>query len=438
MERIDKWPPIKHEDPDSLQEFYIYLMECDNYLDNANVYNQLQNPKELSNVTAKLPFKLRERWRRRAHDILQTHRNVKFNDLVSFISTEVSVMKQPVFVTIAGLSKPTQAKRSKILLTQTIPEKDIPTHSCSFRKAPNHHISKCRKLQAKSANEKSNFVKTAMVCFGCLNYGHTSRTCKHKLTCHICNFKHPSILHDPARSRKPELTTLKPTDDETGLNGATVCSTRTHALNLSSKVLPPVLACKFKLGGFKEKVINVALDSCSLDCWINLALLSSSGIKCTPRNITMTTMEGNNRSALVNVMHNVKLASINNDNSVIVPTVYYKTNSEWPFNRYDVPSNANIPDTLKHVPFNFVDSSIDMLIGSNVPELFKQYEFVQSADSGTFASLHLFEWALNGPVEVKNNITSLLCLKTNIHDAAQLNHKIETLFSQDFLRILAR
>lgn len=40
-----------------------------------------------------------------------------------------------------------------------------------------------------------NLAKSKRVCFDCLGIGHISRDCKKRITCRVCGFKHPSILH---------------------------------------------------------------------------------------------------------------------------------------------------------------------------------------------------------------------------------------------------
>lgn len=42
---------------------------------------------------------------------------------------------------------------------------------------------------------KIDFLGKAGLCFGCLIRGHLSKDCKKRMTCSMCSFKHPSMLH---------------------------------------------------------------------------------------------------------------------------------------------------------------------------------------------------------------------------------------------------
>ena len=101
IEKLDNWPVIKNEDAEALQELSIYLLDCYHYLENMSLCNQLQSPKEIMNVVRKLPYRFRERWRRRTHAVLSKDENVCFKHLVDFVQQEVSVLKQPLFGSIS-------------------------------------------------------------------------------------------------------------------------------------------------------------------------------------------------------------------------------------------------------------------------------------------------------------------------------------------------
>ena len=63
-----------------------FLRSCCNVMEKLQYMRELDIPSTMRAVMSKLPFKLRERWRTVAHDILEAseHRAV-FKDLVAFI-----------------------------------------------------------------------------------------------------------------------------------------------------------------------------------------------------------------------------------------------------------------------------------------------------------------------------------------------------------------
>lgn len=50
-------------------------------------------------------------------------------------------------------------------------------------------------LKAQPHDIKVKLLKENGICFGCLTKGHMSKTCKRRMTCQLCQGKHPSILH---------------------------------------------------------------------------------------------------------------------------------------------------------------------------------------------------------------------------------------------------
>jgi hypothetical protein len=52
------------------------------------------------NIVMKLPYRLRERWRRIMYKITKADNPVKFEDLVNYVKDEVFTLKQPLFSSI--------------------------------------------------------------------------------------------------------------------------------------------------------------------------------------------------------------------------------------------------------------------------------------------------------------------------------------------------
>ena len=50
-------------------------------------------------------------------------------------------------------------------------------------------------FQNKQNDEKVDLLKSKGVCFGCLQYGHISKSCQKRLSCKVSEQKHPTVLH---------------------------------------------------------------------------------------------------------------------------------------------------------------------------------------------------------------------------------------------------
>lgn len=66
IEKALSWSPIKPEDSKALEAFALYLRGCHNAIAEIAYLEELDLSSNLQSLVAKLPFKLRERWRTEA------------------------------------------------------------------------------------------------------------------------------------------------------------------------------------------------------------------------------------------------------------------------------------------------------------------------------------------------------------------------------------
>ena len=219
MERILNWTPVKGEDVKALQSFSLFLRGCSNLTEQMTQMKELDLPFNMRSIIMKLPYKLRERWRNVAYDLLEKNgRRALFVDLVTFIEKQVKIASDPLFGNIQD-SPPTKSKSSKTShfiqrkkessfatnvttikegdMAQCIGNKIKPSSipSCLFCLQTNHLLDNCSKFRMKLHRDKINFIKEKGICFGCLKVGHMSKDCRSHLECNVCNQKHPRILH---------------------------------------------------------------------------------------------------------------------------------------------------------------------------------------------------------------------------------------------------
>ena len=101
------WPPIKAEDCTALNKSAIFLTRCKNALAGSQYASKFDQPGNIQKLIFKLPFNMRERWRRSADDIMERQfRPVEFNDLVAFMDREARIATNPVFGNISGNTQP--------------------------------------------------------------------------------------------------------------------------------------------------------------------------------------------------------------------------------------------------------------------------------------------------------------------------------------------
>ena len=63
--------------------------------------------------------------------------------------------------------------------------------------------------------ERIDFIRKKELCFGCLRVGHVSKRCLTRKKCDICQFIHPTLLHDPTKSGSMKSAQHKPLQIQT-------------------------------------------------------------------------------------------------------------------------------------------------------------------------------------------------------------------------------
>ncbi|KAI2645329.1 tRNA-2-methylthio-N(6)-dimethylallyladenosine synthase [Labeo rohita] len=113
MDKINNWLSIKPEDVNALQSFALFLRGCSNIVHHIKYMKELDMPANLRTILMKLPYKLREKWRNVACDILeQTGSRAVFVDFVNFIEKQVKIVSDPLFGNINDVPPASHTKQS--------------------------------------------------------------------------------------------------------------------------------------------------------------------------------------------------------------------------------------------------------------------------------------------------------------------------------------
>ncbi len=176
----------------------------------------------------KLPYKLREKWRASACEILEriNHR-AQFIDIVTFVEHQAKIVSDPIFGDIQNSQLATVSKNANGTRSQSKPrfkgdsfattvatiETLAPEESRKSNQVQRQGVSSTKNTSVcvlfsksptramftirgrKKHRDKINFLKEKGICFACLCIGHRSKDCDKHLTYKVCSQKHPSILH---------------------------------------------------------------------------------------------------------------------------------------------------------------------------------------------------------------------------------------------------
>ena len=431
LEKALTWNVIRAEDGKALHAYGIFLRECYNVMQDIQFLMELETPSNMRAIVAKLPFKLRDKWRSTACALLERKKEkAKFNDLVEFVENQANIALDPIFGDLqdpagsrpkaTGTQRPPKSQlRGSSFATSIIPaapatdntqpkpkstgqagkQENVPSvfqQPCIFCNGE-HTMLLCKKFQIKHNKEKVEFLKRRGICFGCLEKGHMSKSCEKRMTCRTCQQKHPSILHIDRKK-------FNPTNDAEGeptVNAAVNVSLDTSRLTGAGGGRDSMLAIvpvQVKMSKGNRTVNTYAfLDPGSSATFCTEALMDKLNAKGNKTDILLTTL-GQKRPIQSYKIAGMEVAGLEENAFLGLPDVY--THRNIPVTHKNIPSQEDIQKWphLNSVHVKRIDAEIDLLIGVNAPKALEPWEIVNSVGNGPYAVKTMFGWVVNGPL----------------------------------------
>lgn len=194
MGKALNWSSIKAEDGKALHSYALFLRGCCNAMRDLQDMEECDLPSNWMLIVSKLPYKLRERWRTAACEILeQRKRRGRLQDLVAFIERQAKILQDPLFgdihdplVNVKTLktktiaeSKPNRFKsKGSSFATTVAMVSDSKAEKSTQEKTPvkvnmfssaydisspffaaKHPLAECQKINAQSHEAKIEFLK---------------------------------------------------------------------------------------------------------------------------------------------------------------------------------------------------------------------------------------------------------------------------------------
>jgi hypothetical protein len=420
LEKIYNWSQIKAEDVEALSKFTIYLTNCNNIMSTRSPLNQLNSWKEIREIVLKLPFRLREQFRRLASVTTTKGNTVDFGTLVSFLNEQVEILKFPF---LGDISDPQRVFKPKVTSKKTFcTGKSVQftksefgsSNKCPCCQKTNHILDDCYFFARKTLNEKQEFIKTHKLCFGCLRSSdHFSKNCKRRLVCKKCHKNHPTSLHkdyeinDSVKQNEIPISRAKTSNSKPETE---------HSFKVShdqrrTKIMCPSIPVLIRNPVTKNTVLTyMGLDNFSTASYIDCSLLKTLNTDGVETKISLTTMEGKLKPITAKIVRDLTIVSLDSTAKINIPKLYAKSN--WPFTIEDSPKEGDIEGIsgLENIPFKFIDKNIGLLIGMDMPDILKPLDVVSSTSRGPFATRYMHGWALSGPMRDCN--VEFKCFKT--------------------------
>lgn len=425
MEKFIGWPSVKSEDVKGLQASAFYLRECANAMEDLLYLEELNMPSNMKILIQKLPYKLREKWRVKACNILDTeNRRACFTDIVKFIEQQVRIVSDLVFGDIQDNTLGKTGIKNKPQLKPQLKRNSFATHvsvtdelkadasksaftsmaktnviSCLYC-ACGHALELCPQLGKKAHREKLDFLKEKGLCFGCLCTGHLSRNCDRRITCKKCNQTHPSILHV---ERKEKGTQETSDTQRKGSENCTTTSTCGHTGAGYNNGILPILPVQVKcIKGNKVMKTYAFLDPGSTGTFCSGKLAKELQAEGRKAKIHLRTM-GLNKAVSSSIINGLEISGLSGKHFYELPEVF--TQNEMPVSPDNIISEEELSQWpyLKDIQIPHIKADVDLLIGTNASKLMEPWEVINSRSDGPYAIKTLLGWVINGPLQGNNS-----------------------------------
>lgn len=242
-------------------------------------------------------------------------------------------------------------------------------------------------------------MKTKGICFGCLSIGgHISKDCKNCLTCNICKKAHPSALHIEPKDHINKDSTVSEPKRPSGVIGSASVELCGHiGAGDQESVLPIVLVRVKAAKGSHVHQVYALLDPGSSATFCSEELMSQLGLKGKRTHILLRTLN-QEMSVPAYVVSGLEVSALDSDNFLPLPDTF--TQKEMPVTTSSIPEQTDLTHWayLSQVTIPTISSKVELLIGTNAPNLLEPWEVINSQRGGPYAVRTLLGWVVNGPL----------------------------------------
>ncbi|KAK0134388.1 hypothetical protein N1851_030045 [Merluccius polli] len=441
LEKVLSWTPMKSDDPNMLQDYAMFLRSCCNAMEEMEYMQELDTISNMRSIALKLPYKLREKWRNKAYELQEQHRRrARILDLVSYIEKQARIAADPVFgdlqdqsairVKARSLVKshPPKSSGSSYAASISLAQKETkPEPSCPLCSSK-HVLDLCKEFAKKPHRDKLSFIKTKGICFGCLSIGHISKECKKRLSCVVCKQAHPSTLHIEIKGKA-----TKEAEKPSGVIGSASAELCGHIGAGDQECALPIVPVKVKAAkGSKALQVYALLDPGSSATFCSEELMTHLNLKGRKTHILLRTMN-QEKSVPTHVVSGIEVSALDSDDFLPLPDTFAQ--KEMPVTSNNIPRQEDLAQWayLSKVKIPSICSKVELLIGTNAPNLIEPWEVVNSQSGGPYAARTLLGWVVNGPL--RNGTGSVKSVTVNRISVARLEELLISQYNQDFSEV---
>ncbi|KAL3989127.1 hypothetical protein ACER0C_013445 [Sarotherodon galilaeus] len=425
-DKLAAWPKIGPKDSVELRDFSDFLRGCQAAMSQIKSLEVLNDCDENQKLLTKLPDWLVASWNRKVIEIEETC-NVfpTFSQFVEFITKEAKIACNPVTSLHALKSndvekiKTTKARNigAKVLVSNS--EENAERKRCTFCEKCNHGIQTCWKFKEKPVEERVKFVQTKKLCFGCLQPGHHSRTCKRRSVCETCKEKHPTCLHeDHERATRREKSSdehgesvknSKYAKSTEGTESKHTPEPSNEATSnrvvqgmdsmYSSTVVPVWLSTSSNPEN--EILVYALLDNQSDTTFIVQDKAEALDMKGEAVQLKLSTLSSRNTIIPSQRLVGLQVRGFYSSKKISLPVTYSREFIPANLSHIPTPKTARAWPHLEHLAEEIapsIECDVGLLIGYNCPQALLPREVVPGKDNEPFAQRTDLGWSIVGCV----------------------------------------
>ena len=430
MKELRAWQTIPPNNVKDLKKFYRFLLKCNSNRVGDTYLTLLDNPETLRNLQLKLPFKLQERWRRKAVQHREMDgKELRLTNFLEFVRLECKVLEDPVYSQQEGEGSKEKrrgpfnfpkANNESVNLTQVSQK----LHDVCLYCKDNHDTDMCEAFVKLPHKEKRAFLYEQKICFYCFGVfsvaEHGFNKCKDRRTCRTCGEFHPTVLHRENKEEEPV---------ESALATHTECSESDGTQQRIGMPVLPVLISHEDCPD-KEVTVYALLDFCSSGVFvredvINELEVPSSSVAANVVNVK--TLNGPMRHHTQKVS-GLRVRSIDRAVSISLGNRAY-IKEQLPVDHSEIicPETIEkfnylqrVAEAIKHYPTISEQGQIPiaLIIGSNIPRAVEPIECIPSEGKGPFAYRTGLGWCIAGPSQKCDNYHIASCHRIQVIDVS--------------------
>ena len=445
MKELRSWKPIPSGDVKELKKYYRFLLKCNTNRKGDMYLKLLDNPETLRVLQSKLPYKMRERWTRRAVQQRETGKGeLVFSDFIELVRMECKFLDDPVYSLLPDSGDRDKAddknkrkygghieddknrrkfggpieKNFASLVKES--DQEVQLHDACLYCADRHDIDSCPKFTQLSHRERRGYLFKQKICFYCyevfVSSDHGYNKCKNRRFCTICKEPHPTALHNeqstPSEEPAAEVETSR--------------ATRTDDDESTSIGMPVIPVRLYVSDNPKNSVIVYAmLDVCSTGTFILQETVDQLNEESQGVTVLVRTIIGRQRGRKNFIRKNRLVVESVSTSLRREPVSLPKCccGEDLPVEHDEIITIGGLKKwsylhRIEKEIENYKDNiPIALIIGGNCPKVHEPWDCIPSQDGGPFATLTNLGWCVVGPFRRKQSET-ITCHRISVRDVS--------------------